>query len=267
MELRQKRRVNIQSVALPSEHGGWGFLIEPILLGLLVAGSWQGILLAIAAVGVFLIHQPLKLAVKDRLKGNYLPRTAWAERFVVGYGLLAGIPILLLMPAISTGFWQPIILAVPTAAVQLFFDARNQSRRLLPEVCGALALAMIAPAVATLGGWEIGAALALWLPLAARALTSILYVRARLKLEHGKPISVLPVWVAHGAALLLMIGLAVVQFTPRLTIAAFLVLLGRAWLGLSPYRKPQPAKIIGLQELGYGLMTVICIALGYGFNL
>ncbi|VAV92581.1 Putative membrane-spanning protein, partial [hydrothermal vent metagenome] len=30
-------RVNVRSIALPTEHGGWGFTLEPILLGLLVA--------------------------------------------------------------------------------------------------------------------------------------------------------------------------------------------------------------------------------------
>ncbi|MDX2007394.1 MAG: hypothetical protein SFU83_19325 [Meiothermus sp.] len=30
-------KVPLRSVALPNEHGGWGFTLEPILLGLLVA--------------------------------------------------------------------------------------------------------------------------------------------------------------------------------------------------------------------------------------
>ncbi|MBZ0296495.1 MAG: YwiC-like family protein [Anaerolineae bacterium] len=38
-----ERRPNLRSVALPAEHGGWGFLIEPILLGLLVAFSVNGV--------------------------------------------------------------------------------------------------------------------------------------------------------------------------------------------------------------------------------
>lgn len=31
------RTVKLRTVALPAEHGGWGFLFEPIVLGLLLA--------------------------------------------------------------------------------------------------------------------------------------------------------------------------------------------------------------------------------------
>jgi len=262
-----KPRVVIRSVALPSEHGGWGFLIEPILLGLLVAFSPGGLLLSVASFGVFLIHQPLKIAIKDRLKGHRPERTVWAERFVLGYGLLALLPMLALMASTPLDFLLPIALAVPLAGVQVAYDARNQSRRLLPELAGATALAMIAPAVALLASWPLPAALALALPLLARAFSSILYVRARLKLEHGKPQPAWPVWLAHGLAVLLMLALGQSQAMPRLAILAFVILLGRAYLGLSVYRKPRPAKSIGFQEVGYGLLTVILLALGYNLGL
>lgn len=263
----EEQRVNVRSVALPSEHGGWGFLIEPILLGLLVAGSWAGVLLGVAAFGIFLIHQPLKLAVKDRRKGYRSARTALAERFALGYGLLAVVPCVILLLTAPPLFWLPLLLAVPLGVIQLVYDARNQSRRLIPEVCGAGALAMTAPAIAVLGGWALTAALVLWLILAARALTSILYVRARLKLEHGKPGSPRPVWLAHGLVLLGAVGLAGARVVPLLAVAAFAVLTVRAWLGLSAYRKPRPAKVIGFQEITYGLITVLSVALGYRLNL
>lgn len=259
-----KEKILIRSVALPSEHGGWGFLLEPILLGLLVAASWAGALLSLAALGVFLLHQPLKITIKDRLKGQRPPRTVWAERFAVGYGLFALIPMLVLLASAPADFLIPIMLAAPFAGMQLYYDARNQGRQLIPEIAGAAALAMIAPAIAMLGGWTLMAALPLWGVLATRAVTSILYVRARLKLEHGKAIAPMPVWVAHGVALAGMIALGVLRVVPYLTIAAFVVLTGRAWLGLSTHRQPRKAKIIGFQEIGYGLMTVVCVAVGYG---
>ncbi|MFQ3566154.1 MAG: YwiC-like family protein [Aggregatilineales bacterium] len=250
-------------MALPAEHGGWGFLLEPILLGLLVAASWAGALLALAALGVFLLHQPLKIAVKDRLKGQRPARTVWAERFAIGYGLLALIPMLVLLASVPADFVLPITLAVPLASLQLYYDARNQSRKFVPEIAGAAALAMIAPAIVMLAGWSLAAGLILWLVLALRAVTSILYVRARLKLEHGETVSPTPVWVAHGAALVGTTALAALRMVPTLTIVPFVVLLGRAWLGLSAHRQPRRAKVIGFQEMGYGLFTVACIALGY----
>src|SRR5262245_5381791 len=79
----------VRSVALPSEHGGWSFLLEPVLLGLLVAFSWPGVLLAVAALGAFLAHQPLKTAIKDVRAGRNAPRTVLAKRFAAGYSLVA----------------------------------------------------------------------------------------------------------------------------------------------------------------------------------
>jgi hypothetical protein len=256
-------RTLLKSVALPTEHGGWGFLLEPIVLGLLVAGSLPGLLFAVAALGVFLLHQPLKLALKDHRQRRRTARTIWAERFALLYGALALAPMVVLLLTRDWIFLWPVVLAVPFASVQLYYEARAQGRRLLPEVCGALALAMIAPALALLAGGAWPAALWLWMLLALRAVSAILYVRARLRLEYGRPVSAFSVWAAHGLGLLVAIGLAAIQAAPWLGVLAFGVLLARAGLGLSRHRQPQSAKIIGFQELAYGLMLAVGLAVGY----
>ncbi len=253
----------IKSVALPSEHGGWGFLIEPILLGLLVAGTLNGGVLALAAFSAFLIHQPLKVAIKDRLKRRRPPRTVWAERFAIGYGLAAGVLLLVVAFNSDRTFFMPLLLALPFLMVQVYYDARNQSRELLPEVCGALALGSTAPAIALLGGWTLNTALILWVLLACRSLPSILYVRARLKLEHGNPVSPYPSLVMHVAALVVSVVLATSDATPWMAVVVCGLLLVRSVVGLSAYRKPRPAKQIGIMELFYGLLTVVLIGLGY----
>ncbi|MEM7802394.1 MAG: YwiC-like family protein [Chloroflexota bacterium] len=264
---KAKQRAIIRSVALPTEHGGWGFLFEPILLGLLVAFSWQGILLALAAVGIFLIHQPLRSAIRDRLKGKHSERLVWAERFVVIYGLIAVIPMLILLSFASRQFLWPVVLAVPFALVQLYYDSQNQSRHAVPEIAGALALAMIAPAIALLGGWALWPAMVLWLILALRAVAAILYVRTRIRRRVGKPDNIAFPWTAHLSALTVAVGLALTGLAPWLTVLAFVVLTGRFVLGLSPSRQREPIKAIGFQELGYGLMTAVLVAVGYSLNL
>ncbi len=253
----------IKSVALPSEHGGWGFLIEPILLGLLVAGSGNGVLLAMAALCAFLIHQPFKVATKDRIKGRRPPRTVWAERFALGYGLGAAVLGCVVVLNAGTGFLIPVLLALPLMLMQVYYDARNRSRELLPEICGALALGSVSSAIAMLGGWTIEAALVLWLLLACRSVPSILYVRARLKLEHGKPVSTYPSLMTHVAALVVSVVLAVSDAAPWLAVVVCGLLLVRSIVGLSKYRKPRPAKQIGMMELAYGLLMVAVVALGY----
>ena len=50
---------------------------------------------------------------------------------------------------------------------------------------------------------------------------------------------------------------------PLLPLVAFLLLMGRAMVGLSKYRRPVPIKIIGFSEIGLGLFMVLSVAAGY----
>jgi hypothetical protein len=255
----------IRAVALPTEHGGWGFLAEPILLGLLVAPSWAGLLLSLAAVAVFLLHQPLKYAIKDHLKGRRVSRTVWAERFSLIYAAVAAVSfgaVLLTQPEL---FLVPLLIGGAIGTIQLSYDARNKSRNLIPEVAGALALGAAAPAIALVGGWTLLPALLLWLVLAFRAMSSILYVRARLRLEYGRPYQAAPVYALHGLALLVLGGLVVSGVLHWLILLPFIFLTGRAAYGLSAYRRQVKAKVVGFSELGYGLVTVLIVAVGMGW--
>jgi hypothetical protein len=64
-----------RAIALPDEHGGWGLTAEPVLLGLLVAPSWAGAALAVAAFLAFLVRTPLKLVLVDRWRHRWLERS------------------------------------------------------------------------------------------------------------------------------------------------------------------------------------------------
>jgi hypothetical protein len=256
-------QVRLKSIALPVEHGGWMFVLEPVLLGLLVAPSAGGWWLGVAALGIFLLNQPLKFAIKDRLRGRRYPRTAWAERFALLYGALVGVAALLARLTARAPFWPSILLAIPFAALQVASAATNRGRDLLPEISGAVALAAAAPAIALAGGWSLTAALLLWLVPVARAVASILYVRARLRLERGEPANRGIVFAAHGFGLLLLGGLAWLRLIPWLAAVAMAILLVRALLGLSAHRRPVRAQVVGFQELGFGLLTVALAAVGY----
>jgi hypothetical protein len=99
--------------------------------------------------------------------------------------------------------------------------------------------------------------------MAARAVPAVVYVRARLRLEKGQPFSRMPVFIAHGAAILVALGLAIAELAPVLVVVTMAILLLRAIYGLAPRPQPTPAKIIGLQELAYGIMTVVLVYAGF----
>jgi YwiC-like protein len=255
--------VPLRSVAVPVEHGGWGFLVEPIVLGLALAPSRSGVLIALAALAAFLARHPLKLALGDRRRTMRYPRTALAERVALAYLAAALAALLLALGLASARFWLPIALAAPFAALQVYSDARGRNRDLAAELSGALALASTVAVITLAGSWPAGAALLLWLLLVARASTSILYVRARLRLDRGASTGSAPVVVAHLVGLALVAGLAALGAIPWLAVVALAILFVRAAHGVSRYRRPLMPKALGFQELGFGTLTVFLLALGY----
>lgn len=266
--IQPRSKVNLKTIALPASHGGWGFLIEPVVLGLWLMPSLAGLWLSVAALGAFLAQQPLKLALTDRRKRRRYPRSVWAERIALLYLAITLATFgLALSSAASLLFLLPVILAAPLALVQLYYDAQNQGRDLIPELFGAAALGAIAAAVALAGGWPVWPALALWGIVLARTVGSIIYVRARLRLERGAPFTTGPVWLAHGAAIAAVAALAGLALAPWLSVAAMVILLGRASIGLSTRRRVVKPKVVGFQEMGYGFLTVVLTVIGFTFNL
>ena len=263
--VRDGRNVRLRSVALPIEHGAWGFLLEPALLGLLVAASWAGAALVLAALAALLLQTPLSLALTDVRRGRRYPRTALAWRFAVAYGALlvvAGTAALLL--AGSAAILLPVAIAAPLAVLQLWLDARGRARELLPEAAGAVAMGSLAAGVAMAGGWSLLPALGLWGLLALRAVPAIVYVRARLRLERGQAFDPRPSWVLHLAAVGAAAFAAALGAASWVAVLPYAVLAARAARGLAPDRAPVTAKVVGFREIGFGVMTAALLAVAAG---
>ncbi len=256
-------KVIIRSVALPSEHGGWGFVLEPIVLGLLVAFSPAGLWIGVLGLAVFLLHQPVKIVLKDYQKQKRLGRTIWAERFILSYGLLAVLALIMAVILAEGWFWPPFLLAVPFGLVQIYYDSKNQSRHVLAEMTGAVALGSIATAIALATKWGFASAMVLWIYLVGRSIPSILYIRGRLHLERDKPFARNLIYAVHILAILIIAVLVTAGFVPVIGLIAIIILALRAFWGLSPYRRSVRIAVIGMMELGYGLLYVVLFIVGY----
>jgi hypothetical protein len=231
----------IRPLAIPFEHGAWSFLLEPIALGLLVAPSGDGVLIAIGTIALMLLRQPLKLTLRDWSRQRY-PRTALCEVLVATYGLAAAITFgVAFGPALL-----PLLIAVPFAVTQFVFDYRNQNRQLIPELCGAIAAAPVVASIAIAGGSSV----AMWLAILilARSIPAVLYVRAVLRGE-----SRLRMVIAHALAI------AVAAFASWTAAAAMIVLLVRA---IVPMRNVRAQKV-GVREIVFGAVFVGLTAIGY----
>lgn len=252
-----------KTVALPIEHGGWGFLIEPVVLGLVMAPSLAGAALAGSAFAAFLVRHPLRLVFMDRRKHARYPRTALAERFVAGYGALAAALLGLAFALAAQPFWPGLAAAAPLGLAALWYDAVGRSREALPEALGACALSASVTVIAQAGGSLPGPAWAAAGLLALRALASVLYVRARIRLDRGVPAAPWTAVAAHAAALAGAVALVAFGWAPRLALLAFAVLLARAAWGVSRRRTVAPPRVVGWQEMQFGLLTLALLALGY----
>lgn len=238
--------ISIRPLALPSEHGGWGLLFEPIVLAMLVAPSLAGSLIGMGALAVFLLRHPLKLAVHDRMLARRYPRTRLCELLAGAYALAA---VLAFTAAWTLAGSRPLLAltaALPFGAIQFGYDIRNRSRRTAAEVAGAIVPASLAAAIAIAGG--SAAALALSILILCRSIPAVLYVRTTLR-----GTSRAPMVAAHLIAAAIALAIA-----PLPAGLAMLLLLIRAAIPTHA-----PAKMIGLREVGWGAVAVGVMALGF----
>ncbi len=252
-----------KAIALPAEHGGWGLLGEPVLLGLLLAPATAGACLALAALSGFLARHPLRLVLLDRRRHVRYPRTAVAERIFAGYALGATLLLAAAFALTRTAFWPALVAAAPFALAALAYDALGRSREAAPEALGAVTLSATCAAIALAGGAPAPVAFAAWALLAMRSLTSVLYVRARIRLDRELPAGPGSVLAGHLGALVLSAAMARAGIAPWLAVVAFAILLARAGWGLSPARRPVRPQRLGFGELAYGVLTLLLVSAGY----
>jgi len=250
----------LRSVAVPAEHGGWGLTLEPALLGLLVAPSIAGGLLALAALTAFLARSPAKVALGDRWRHRRLPRTVVAERVALAEAALL---VALLAAAAVTAthvFWVPLAIAAPLVALELWFDLRARGRRLVPELAGAVGVCSVATAIALADGRAAGLAAGLWMVLGARVVATIPFVREQIARLHGRPASPRTTDAASVVALLSAAGAVVVD--ARLLAGAVTVAAVVALQVVLRRRDPPRAVVIGIQQTVLGLVVVVITAAG-----
>jgi hypothetical protein len=253
-------RTTLRLVALPTEHGGWSLTFEPALLGLLVAPSWAGVALAVAAFVAFAARTPIKWVLVDGWRRRRLQRTVLAEQ-VAAIELCAFAALVATAAAMSQGeFWLPLVIALPLVATELWFDMRSRSRRLLPELAGAIGIASVVAAIVLADGQSAMLAIALWGLLAARAIASISFVRVQLRRRKHQTFRLAVSDIAQGVAT--AVAMLAMLLDPRLLVgfAAFLLLVGFQ-LG-AVRRAPPPAAVLGSVQGALGLALVAVAALG-----
>ena len=250
-----------RTVAIPTEHGGWGLTLEPVLLGAIVAFSWSGVAIGLAAFLAFLVRTPLKLALVDRRRHRSLPRTRLATRLAIIETVVLAVLVVSAIGAAGTHWLVPVAVALPLFVIELWFDVRSRGRRLVPELCGAVGISSIAASIIIAGGGDERLAVAGWMVLAARSLASIPYVRTQIARTHGRTTSL----AANDAFQLTGGALAVlaVAVDDRVLLGTCVVLLAALAQSIATRRINIAAvKVIGLRQMAIGLAIVAATATG-----
>lgn len=237
------------------------------MLGLLVAPSVVGLFISFAAFVCFLARHPVKIAIGDRRKKLILRRTSLADRFAFVYITLAVIFFAIAAATAARGSLLPLFIAAPLLFVQFFYDALGHSRKLIPEIAGAIAVGSISTAIALAAGWSKPTAYALWIIIACRHVPTILYLRVLLgrRRERQRALvtgAVIFVQLLAVAAVLILLYL---KIAPALAVVVFAILFLRALVGLLRSTAPVPKKL-GISEIVFGAFAVLTVGAAYRFG-
>lgn len=254
-------RTPLRTVAVPSEHGGWGLVAEPCLLGLSVAPSASGAFLAAATFIAFLLRTPAKIVFIDRRRGRWLPRTSLAAAVsAVEATVLMALVVAAVAVHHNPHFWVPALIAAPLLAVEAWYEVRSRGRRLVPELAGAIGVCSVAPMILLADGRSPSLAAAAWVVLGARVVTSIPHVRSNVDALHGRTPNTAVTTAADAVSTALaLIAIAIDSASSLGAIAVIAVIAAQR---LTSRGEPAPAVVLGVRQTLFGFGIVATAAAG-----
>ncbi|GAB3260464.1 YwiC-like family protein [Nocardioides dilutus] len=245
---------------LPDQHGAWGFLLLPVVLGLVV-GGWSPAVLALVVAWV--AAYPLTWALTGTLAA---PRPQRFRRALVVWSVVA-VPA-----AVATVVLRPWLLYVGAAYVALFlvnlWFARHRRERALANdlllVVECTAMVPVVAGVAAAGGGAVPvsvmtepAVLVLALACALTLVGSTLHVKSLIRERRNPRYARVSRWFAVASVSAVATAVAVTEVGWPLVLP-FVVLGGRAFVVRDP--RMRPAKI-GLVELACLILLAVCASL------
>ncbi len=272
--------VDLKKVLLPREHGAWGMLAEPIVVGLIAVGMHTDVAVGLVMAGAvtgFFARRPLLVGWFSRAArgdGSYRTARAWA----IGLGLAAA--GMIGGAWVTAGDRQTFAIALGVAVglglVQLVLEVGKRGRSVGAEWAGAVALSMIVVLMVAHAGGACGVAWVLGGAMAAKQVATVGYIRLRLRAVRDMAERE-DYWIA-GVGLAALIGVMVWCVMPTIDIrlgegmlelwlgsgeatwraAGPMGLIGvRIGVGMAMLRRPVVARRLGMLELVVGLVFAV----------
>ena len=154
IEMHKRASLFRLHIALPQDHGSWVFILSPLLIGLFAGGNFSpaSINLVIAAMGVFLLRQPVSIAVKAYAGRRSRADLPSARFWMLVYGAIV---LLALAGLVAEGYIYVLYLAVPGIPVfawHLYLVSKRAERKQAGvEILATGALSLAAPAAYWIG--------------------------------------------------------------------------------------------------------------------
>jgi hypothetical protein len=203
---------------------------------------------------------PLKIVLVDHRRHHVRDRTKIASRVLATeVVLLTGLVAAAIAVAHAAFLW-PIAIAAPLVVVELWFDMRSRSRRLIPELAGAVGISAVAAMITLADGADARLAVGLWLLLGARVLTAIPYVRAQIARLHHRPLRARTLTAADATSI--VVAGCAVALDAVLGLGALAVIAVIAAQRVAARRPMPTAKVLGLRQMGLGSAVVAATAVG-----
>jgi len=174
-----------KQLAIPQDHGSWVFILSPLLVGLFAGENFkqESVYLIVAAMGAFLLRQPLTIMVKAcsgrRSQADMTPALIWC--------LFYGAVILIAMIGLVTaGFGYLFYLTIPGIPVFVWHlylvSKRAERRKVGVEIIATGVLSLAAPAAFWVGtGRYDFAGWLLWVLTWLQSAGAIVYAYLRLE--------------------------------------------------------------------------------------
>ncbi len=252
---------NKKTLVFPKEHGSWALTFEPLTLALLIAPSWNGVLLFLGSAFAFFAHPSAKMVLASRFKNKT------ALLYFLSFSIPAVLFLAWFVSRTSYPVYLPLLFALGLMVLYLLLEVANLDRELLTELMASIAMGLIALSVVVSGGMDWVKGYSFLALLYSRSLMTTVYVHYRLLKLKNRLQSVFVNNALHALDFILILFLWYRHWIPFLGVAAVLILTARAFWGVSSKAGKTTVRKLGFQEVYFGLSFLVLVISGYWLGL
>lgn len=242
-----------RKIALPEEHGSWGFALEPLVLSLLIAYSFSGALVALSAFFLFLAYQPFKIITNPKtnktLKSN-------AVKVMTVYAVISISLFIAAFEETTVKNYFPFAAAFVLMFIYLFSDILGKGRTLLTGILAPGGFALISVTILLIDGYDFLTAAGFYVLLLYRIIPTVVFIHERLKISKGIKPNTIRVAVIGIVGIIAVGVLVYAKALPPYSMIAVFILFIRSLIGLTPKMGNISVVKVGILEFIYGALFV-----------